>query len=157
MSQNWVQHALRDRPWRVQRQAVALAGLGVFIAIIMGALYLAQVSALSTTGRQLESLILERNQIEQTNEQLRAEIAELKSVPRLLERARQLGFVEAKREDEMFLVVDGYNPNRQPPAAPAQNATQPQTATYDETFTGWLQQQWDSFTSQLRSFSKREG
>jgi cell division protein FtsB len=157
MSQNWVPHALRDRPWRVQRQAVALAGLGVFIAIIMGALYLAQVSALSTTGRQLESLILERNQIEQTNEQLRAEIAELKSVPRLLERARQLGFVDAKREDEMFLVVDGYNPNRQPPAAPSQSSNQPQTTTYDETFTGWLQQQWDSFTNQLRNFSKREG
>jgi len=71
---NQIQHALRDNQWRLQKQAVALAGLGVFIAIVIGALYLAQSASVSTLGRQLENLIVKRNQLEQTNEQLRADI-----------------------------------------------------------------------------------
>ena len=65
---NQIQHALRDRPWRLQRQAVALIALGIFIAIFIGALYLAQSASVSTLGRQLEELIARRNQLEQQNE-----------------------------------------------------------------------------------------
>jgi cell division protein FtsB len=153
MSQNWVQHALRNTPWRIQRQAVALLGLGVFIAIIMGALYLAQASSVSTLGRQLENLIAQRNQLEQTNEQLRSEIAQLRSVPRLLARAQELGFVSAARDNIEYLVVEGYNPHRNQVTAPTEKKKDT-VPVYDESFTGWVQQQWDSFTSQLRSFSE---
>lgn len=155
MSQQWVQHALRGRTWRMQRQAVALAALGVIIAIIIGALYLAQSASVSTLGRQLEAIIARRNQLEQTNEQLRAEIAELRSVPRLLARAQEMGFANAGREAIEYLVVDGYIPNRQPAAAAT---AEPQEALpdYDESFVGWLQQQWDSFTRQFRNFSSGE-
>ena len=59
--ENWLQHALQRAPWRTQRQALALAALGFFVAIIIGALYVSQAAALSTTGRQLEALIVERN------------------------------------------------------------------------------------------------
>jgi hypothetical protein len=155
MSQQWLEHALRGRTWQMQRQAVALGALGVIIAIIIGALYLAQSASVSTLGRQLETLIVQRNQLEQTNEQLRSEIAELRSVPRLLARAQEMGFTNAKRENIEYLVVDGYNPNRQPAARPTEEPEQALPA-YDETFTGWLQQQWDSFISQFRSFTSGE-
>src|SRR5262245_29621364 len=118
MSQNWLRHTLRRRSWRVQRQAVALGALGLFVAIIIGALYLAQASSLSTLGRQLEDRIAERNRLEQTNEQLRAEIAELRSVPRLLARAQELQFVQAARDQIEYLVIDGYNPYRTQTVAP---------------------------------------
>jgi cell division protein FtsL len=139
----------------MQRQAVALAALGVIIAIIIGALYLAQSASVSTLGRQLETLIVQRNQLEQTNEQLRSEIAELRSVPRLLARAQEMGFTNAQRENIEYLVVDGYNPNRQPAALPTEEPEQVLPA-YDETFIGWLQQQWDSFINQFRSFTSGE-
>jgi hypothetical protein len=155
MSQNWFRHTFRRRPWRVQRQAVALGALGLFVAIIIGALYLAQASSQSTLGRQLEDLIVRRNQLEQTNEQLRAEIAGLRSVPRLLARAQELGFVEALRDQIEYLVIDGYNPHRSQTAAPIQEEEEP-LPVYDETLIGWFQQQWDSFTVQFESFSTEE-
>jgi hypothetical protein len=148
ISNNWVNQAIRRGPWRSQRQAFALAALGFFVALIIGGLYLSQAAAVATTGRQLESLIADRNRLEQLNEQLRSEIASLRSVPRLQQRARELGFDLAGREDIEYLVIEGYDPNRsrvpvqlEVPAAPV--------PVYDETFTGWLQQQWDAFSTQL--------
>jgi cell division protein FtsB len=151
---NWLGntlHTFRRRPWRTQRQAIALLTLSFFVAIIIGALYLTQASAVSTTGRQLEELIAQRNQLEQNNEQLRAEIAGFQSVPRLEQRARELGFVQAGRENIEYLVIVGYDPNREPVPTPSiEEAAQiDPVPVYDETFTGWLQQQWDSFTRQI--------
>jgi hypothetical protein len=137
---------------------VALGALGLFVAIIIGALYLAQASSLSTLGRQLEDLIAQRNQLEQTNEQLRAEIAELRSVPRLLARAQELGFVQAARDQIEYLVIEGYNPNRAQTVVPVEDQTdEAPLPVYDETFIGWVQQQWDSFRSQFERFSDGEG
>jgi hypothetical protein len=152
MNQNWLQHALHDTPFKLQRQAIALAGLGLFVAIIIGALYLAQSTSNATLGRQLEELIAKRDQLEQTNEQLRSEIAQLRSVPRLLTRAHDLGFTDSGQQSIEYLVVNGYNPHRVQ-ATPQPEAAQPVVPEYDESFVGWLQQQWDAFTSQLKSFS----
>jgi hypothetical protein len=157
MSQNWLQHTLRRRSWRVQRQAVALGALGLFVAIIIGTLYLAQASSLSTLGRLLEDEIAQRNRLEQTNEQFRAEIAELRSVPRLLTRAQELGFVAAARDQIEYLVISGYNPDRAQTIAPvAEEAAQEALPVYDETFIGWVQLQWDSFRHQFEGFSGEE-
>lgn len=156
MSPNWLQHTLGERRWRPQRQAVALAALGLFIALIIGALYLSQVAGEATTGRVLSDLIAQRDELQRTNEQLRAEIASLKSVPRLLARAKELGFVEAASNNIEYLVVPGYDPNRQPVIVPT--PAQPQeAAVYDETFGGWLQEQWDNLRRQFESFTNRGG
>jgi hypothetical protein len=152
MNQNWLQHALRDTPFKLQRQAIALAGLGLFVAIIIGALYLAQSTSVATLGRQLEELIAKRDQLEQTNEQFRSQIAELRSVPRLLTRAKDLGFVDSGQQNIEYLVVQGYNPHRVE-TGPQPEAAKPNVPAYDESFVGWLQEQWDAFTAQLKSFS----
>ena len=149
---NQIQHALRDNQWRFQKQAVALAALGVFIAIVIGALYLAQSASVSTLGRQLQSLIVKRNQLEQTNEQLRADISQLRSVPRLLARAEELGFVKATENEIEYLYIPGYNPNRQPVAVASVDTTT-KLPVYDESFVGWVQQQWDNLVKQFSGFS----
>ena len=153
MNNNWLQHALRDTSWKIQRQVVALAALGIFIAIIIGALYLAQSASVSTLGRQLEALIAKRNQLEQTNEQLRAEIAGYRTVARLLARARELGFEPVDDDQILYLYMKGYNPNRDqiaPTATPQETKPLP---TYDESFIGWLQQQWDNLVRQFQGFT----
>ncbi len=153
MNSNWLQHALQDTPWKIQRQVVALAALGLFIAIIIGALYLAQSAAVSTLGRQAEALIAKRNQLEQTNEQLRAEIAGYRTVARLLARARDLGFEPVDDDQILYLYVNGYNPNRdEVTPTPIPDETKP-LPTYDESFVGWLQQQWDNLVGQFQGFS----
>lgn len=149
---NQIQHALRDRPWRLQRQAVALIALGIFIAIFIGALYLAQSASVSTLGRQLEELIARRNQLEQQNEQLREDISELRSVPRLLARAQELGFAPAAENQIEYLYVAQYNPNREPVLTSSAQQTE-NLPVYDESFVGWLQQQWDNLVGQFQRFS----
>jgi cell division protein FtsL len=152
-SQNWINHALRRGPWETRRQAVALVALVLFVAVIVGVLYVTQAAGVSTTGRQVEELVAVRNNLEKTNEQLRAEIAELQSVPRLLSRAQELGFAPAPPERIEYLVVDGYNPHREQTLAPLEENEEP-VPVYDETFTGWLQQQWDSLRSQFEGFTR---
>jgi hypothetical protein len=148
LKNNWIDHALRRNPWRNQRQTLTLAALGFVVALIIGALYLSQAAAIATTGRQLEDLINDRNRLEQQNEQLRAEIAALRSVPHLQQRARDLGFDLAAGGDLEYLVVDGYDPDYQD--EPIILAVEPNAAAlYDETFGGWLEEQFDSFSRQF--------
>ena len=155
MSQ-WLEHTLDRSRWRPQRQALALMTLGLFVAIIMGALYLSQSASTSALGRQLEELIAERDDLEQQNEQLRAEIASLQSMPRLEGRAEELGFVRASESDIEYLVVNGYNPDRSESVVPLDDRQEP-APTYDESFVGWVQQQFDSLRHQIDSFSSQEG
>ncbi len=150
MSQ-WLDHTLDRSRFRPQRQALALATLGLFVAIIMGALYLSQSSSTAALGRQLEQIVADRNDLEQANEQLRAEIASLESMPRLETRAQELGFIGAQPADIEYLVVRGYNPDALTAVIPQGNSSS--VPTYDESFTGWLQQQIDSLRGQLEGFS----
>jgi len=160
MTSNPIQHTFRNRQFKVQRQVVALAALGLFVAIIIGALYLAQSTSLATLGRQLENLIAQlenliaqRNLLEQQNEQLREEIAQLRTVPRLLARAQELGFREATLNDIEPLVLAGYNPNRPSDEIVLAAAAAPPPVVYEENFIGWLQQQWDAFIGQFQGFA----
>jgi len=155
---SWLSHALKPTRWQPQRQLLALGTLALFVGVIIGALYLTQSSAASTLGRQLEDLISQRNRLELENEQLRAEIANLQRVGRLLTRAEELGFVPATESDLEYLVVSGYNPDRARtqinvnPAAGVYSSTAPPVTQYDESFAGWMQQQIDALRGQLDSF-----
>jgi hypothetical protein len=147
-----VQQAFRQTGWRPQRQAVTLGMLGVFLALVMGALYLSQVATEASRGREMRDLIARRDELERVNETLRVEISELQGLGRLRGRATELGFVPVRQSDQIFVVVDGYNPNRQQTVAPLQSEadTLPQ---YSESFGGWLQQQIDALREQFESFA----
>ena len=144
-SNNWLEHALRRTGWRPERQVVALAALGFAIALILGALYLSQVAREATTNRRLTVLLEERDELERVNEQLRAEIAGLESVPALRARAQDLGFVDAGRGNIEYLMVEGYNP--QPAITVAEIENTPEDIDIEgeqETFTDWLSRQWNN-------------
>ncbi len=159
MSLHSIQHALRRSQWRPQRQAVALATLGAFVAIIIGALYLSEASQTAALGRELIELEARRNNLEQTNQQLRAEIAGLQGMGRLQAAAQEMGFVFADRSDIEYLVVDGYNPSRDIEVAPVAQRQEeaPELPVYDESLGGWLQQQIDNLRRQLEGFSQQGG
>jgi hypothetical protein len=148
-----LQHALRKRIMQPQRQAAALIVLSMFVAVFIGALYLSQSSASSNLGRQLNDLILERDTLQQANEQLRAEIAGYRTVERLLRRAQEMGYAQAGSAEMEFLVVDGYNPNRDEAVIPLEDNAVP-LPEYDESFTGWVQQQWDALVRQFEAFNQ---
>lgn len=150
----WLQHALSRTGWRPQRQAVALGVLGVFIVLMMAALYLSQVAMEASRGREMRTLVTLRDEIERSNEELRVEIAELKSLSKLQERARVLGFVQAASSDQLYLVIDGYQPYQEETVAPLQEEIE-DAPIYDESFGGWLQRQLDSLGSQFETFANQ--
>lgn len=147
-SQNWFEHALRRTRWQPQRQVVALGALGFFIALILGALYLSQVVSEATMNRHLVELLEQRDELERQNELLRVQIAELRAVPRLQAEAERLGFRLAQPGEIEYLPIKGYNPVREDTVAPVE-VDKAESPVYDETFTGWLEQQWDLFRNWL--------
>lgn len=152
---NWFQHALNRNNIRPQQQAAWLIVLGVVITLIFGGISLSQIANYASTNRAIEDLIDERDRLERENERYRADIASLQTVPRLLERAEELGYRPATADDIEYRFVDGYNPNRIEDVIEVQVDTYDVTPEYDATFSGWLQQQWDSLVGQFRSFSGR--
>ncbi|MCZ7544440.1 MAG: hypothetical protein M5R40_13350 [Anaerolineae bacterium] len=135
----WLQHALRQAPWRAQVQATALVALVLVVAIIIGALYLAQATSTATAGRDLEELNAQIKQLERDIEQLRAQIAAAQTVPNMTRRAQELGFVPAGNEQLLYLVVEGYRPPEPAPVVPVEPPVVP---AYDETLNDWLNVQW---------------
>ncbi len=147
--ETWIKHTLRQRRWQPQRQLVALGALGFFIALILGALYLSQVASEVTLNRRLSTLLNTRDELERTNEQLKAETAGLKAVPRLQAQAEALGFVLARQDQIEYLPVRNYVPPQPDTVAPIAVIGTGESQVYDETFTGWLEQQWDSLSKSI--------
>lgn len=158
-AQNWFQHALRQPGWRPTRAVIALGTLFLFVGILIGGLYLSQSATSSAVGRELEALISQRNDLEQANEQLRAEIASLRGVGRLLTRAAELGFAQAGQDQILYVVIPGYHPDRAP-VVPLQEseralaAEPPPAPAYEESFVGWVQQQIDAVRRQIEGYAQ---
>ncbi len=148
----WLQHTLSEQPWRNQRQLVTTMTLVVVVGIIIAALYLIQTTVTTTTVRTLNDMNERRARLERDNERLRAEIAELQSLPRVMTKAAEMGFREAQTEEIQYIYVQGYRYNRPlftPTPTPAPTST---GAVYDETLSGWLRKQWDNFEKQFETW-----
>jgi hypothetical protein len=152
---NWVRHALDRTSWQPQRQAAWLLILGVLMLLTFGGISLSQIANYASTNRNIEDSIEARNRLERENERFRAEIANLQTVPRLLERAQALGFRPATAADIEYIVVDGYNPNRfETVVNIVPEETFDDTPQYDATFAGWLTEQWDTLVNQFSAFGR---
>lgn len=153
MSQTWFQHTFSRRRFRTRNQATAMAILGVAVLLILGSLYLSQVASFAITNREIEDLISRRDQLKRQNEQLIGEIASFRTLPRLYARAVEIGFRPATNNDIDYLVIEGYNPQRDEAAREPRPASQLAAApAYDETFGGWLQAQFRLVREQFESF-----
>lgn len=148
-----VQHPLEEQPWRNQTQLAATLSLVVVVGVIIAALYLLQTTTTTTTARTLRQMDDTRARLETDNELLRAEIAELQSLPRVMTRAAELGFREAGPGETQWVIVDGYRYNRPqstPTPTPAPTDTAPE---YDETLSGWIRKQLDALRDQFETWS----
>ena len=154
MAQNWFQHTFSRRRFQTRNQAATLAILGIAILLILGTLYLSQVASFAITNRTIEDLINQRDKLKRTNGQLIAEIASFRTVPRLFARAKEIGFRPATNADIDYLVIAGYNPNRTITIVDAASSESEADiiAVYDETFSGWLEQQFTLLRDQFEAF-----
>jgi uncharacterized protein YxeA len=148
-----LQQAVRQAPWRPQTQTTAILALVMVVTIIIGALYLAQATTTATTGRELEYLESTRDYLQRANEETSAEIASKRNISDLRGRAQNLGFAPVTSDRLEYIVVDGYSPVR---ATPTPEATAEPAYVYDETFNGWVQEQWDNLVKQFEAWTGRD-
>lgn len=96
--------------WRLERKA-ALGMLLILITLsLIGWLYLTQASSLTTISFQIEQHRAELSILNQQNAQLELEIAGWEALPRIEQRARELGF--EPHSQVLYLSVPNY-PNQQ--------------------------------------------
>ncbi len=145
-----IQQAVRQMPWRTQNQTLAILALVMVVAIIIGALYLAQATTTATTGTERQNLPSTRDYLQRANEETNAEIASKRNIVDLRGRAQNLGFVPASSDQIEYVVVDGYSPDR---ATPTPEMTVEPTFVYDETFNGWVQKEWDTLVRQFEAWT----
>jgi hypothetical protein len=120
--------AFRLAPWRKQMQAVAVWSITLLVVAVLGGLYLAVASHAGTAGRDLQQFEARQVELIQANNELRAQLAELRSVTRLNNRARELGYLPATPEQIEFIAVNSYPrladaASSAPVAAPAATAS----------------------------------
>lgn len=90
------------------------ARLGLILALIalLAGLYLAQASEIATTGRRIQSLRHQRDELQRQNADLLDQIAKEGSISRLQDRAARLGFVPATQVE--YLRVTAVPPDVAP-------------------------------------------
>ena len=92
--------------WRMERKA-ALGMMLILITLsLIGWLYLTQASSLTTTSFQIEQLRTELAAYKQQSAQLELEIAQWEVMPRIEQRARELGF--GPPNQVLYLPVPSY-------------------------------------------------
>lgn len=102
--------AFKQAPWRTQTQAVAAWSIILLIIAVMGGLYLTVASRAGAAGRDLQGLEASKAELTLQNNELRATLAQLRSVTRLAGRARELGYTAAQPEQIEYLSVPNYPP-----------------------------------------------
>ena len=132
-----VARAFRQAPWRVQTQLIATFAAIAVVIVALGGMYLAEASRTATAGRDVQSLQVQKVELEMSINRLNASIAQMKSVSRLENRVRELGFVPAQSAQVEFIIVDGYRKGQMQTVSPLASATE-ETLDYNETLSMWL-------------------
>ena len=121
--------AFKQAPWRSQTQAVAMLSITLLAAAVVGGFYLAVASRAATAGRDLQRLEARKTELLQNNDELQAQLANLRSINRLAARAVALGFQPASGDQLEYIRVDSYpqNVHLKPPPRAAVAAPPPTT------------------------------
>jgi hypothetical protein len=100
--------AFKQAPWRTQTQAVAAWSVTLLVVMVIGGLYLTVASRAAAAGRDLQRLEVRKTALALETDRLRARLAELRSVDRLVQRALVLGFQPAQPGQIEYLAVNDY-------------------------------------------------
>ncbi|HVO42505.1 MAG TPA: hypothetical protein VMT34_07775 [Aggregatilineales bacterium] len=133
-----------------QTQTAAIIVLAGVVAIIIGALYLAQATVTATTGTEIDNLAATRDTLQQMNDDALARIAIAKNLDLLRGRAQALGFQPVDTNHQEYIYIAGYSPVR---ATPTPQITPTLVVVYDETFNGWAKKQWDTLVQQFEAWA----
>ena len=131
--------AFKQAPWRSQTQAVAMLSITLLAAAVIGGFYLAVASRAATAGRDLQRLEARKTELLQDNDELEAQLANLRSINRLAARAVALGFQPATGDQLEYMRVDSYPQNVHLKPPPRATVAAPAPSTLQVMF-DWAQQ-----------------
>ena len=131
--------AFKQAPWRSQTQAVAMLSITLLAAAVIGGFYLAVASRAATAGRDLQRLEARKTELLQDNDELGAQLANLRSINRLAARAVALGFQPATGDQLEYMRVDSYPQNVHLKPPPRATVAAPAPSTLQVMF-DWAQQ-----------------
>ncbi len=106
MNQRIIQ-AYRQAPWRVQLQWIGLFLLVLVAGMLIAGVYLFVSGKAAETGARIKNLELEREGLTIRIADLRTQLALLNSSQVMLKRAEELGYRPVRREDLVYLPVEG--------------------------------------------------
>ena len=148
--------AFRQAPWRSQTQAVAMLSITLLTAAVVGGFYLAVAARAATAGRDLQALEARKTELLQSNDELEAQLADLRSINRLAARAQALGFQPATGDELQYMRVDSFPKDVQ--LKPPPRATlPPPPPTTAQVLTDWLKQSETILSAAVAKITAKQG
>jgi len=133
--------AFRQAPWRILQQTTSNTLLGLVALLVIAGMYLAVNARLADAGRVLLGLEAQRADLMRQSTNLGAQLADLTTPQRMMERAASLGFQPAHAKDLEYVVIDGYVPPRgfdaPPPIGSPVMPSGSLSPAYTETLADW--------------------
>lgn len=107
---NRVLQAYKQAPWRIQLQWIGLFLLGLVLIASITGLYLSISAQAAASGRKIQSLESEINNINNEIAVLTAELATTKSIEAMQSRAQAMDFLSINPREAIYLEIPGYDP-----------------------------------------------
>lgn len=134
--------AFKQAPWRSQIQLVGLFLLGLVVVLLVSGIYLSISGQAAEDGIRTYNLNYERQSIERTIADSKAQLALISSSAVMEQRAEALGFSAADPDKVVYVVVPGYTGRQTAILAPPPGITEAQGAVvkteYRESLWDWL-------------------
>ena len=131
--------SFKQAQWRRHRQITVPILIIVFALGMFGAIYLAETSRAAVTGRNVQQLRRQVENIGYENDLIHANNAYLESASLLMERAGQLGYVPLQLDQIEYLIVPnfGYEQDDHSILRSEGNDSADLTSYYDESLSEW--------------------
>ena len=131
--------SFKQAQWRRHRQITVPILIIVFALGMFGAIYLAETSRAAVTGRHVQQLRRQVENIGYENDLIHANNAYLESASLLMERAGQLGYVPLQLDQIEYLIVPnfGYDQDDHSILRSEGNDSADLTSYYDESLSEW--------------------
>jgi cell division protein FtsL len=139
-----ITQAYSQAPWRKQLQWIGLFMLALVLIAVVAGIYLSVSAQASSSGREIQIMYSEMEDIRRNIEDLESQIAFLTSNSEMEKRAEELGFIQVSSEDIFYILVPGYSKPSQVEIAGSPGITLPTVQTvapeYTQSLFDWLQE-----------------
>lgn len=139
-----ITQAYSQAPWRKQLQWIGLFMLAMILIAMVAGVYLSVSAQASTSGREIQIMYADMEEIRRQIEDMESQIAFITSNAEMEKRAQELGFTPVSSEDVFYIMVPGYSKPNQVEIAGVPGAHLPMIPVvapeYTQSLVDWLRE-----------------